>query len=164
MEFLSDAECDVNMKDEKTYGEPITRINISGGEPLAHPDLYKILKKCYSLTPNVYLYTNMVRNIIYNANVAYKRDGGYCRKVNVEANVLIVPGEEIYIPDNVDKVHLLKLTKSGRANPPIKPEITASHNFFDKSCEHDCEHCNNRVLQADEKIVPAPCKKEYGKT
>lgn len=45
------------------------RINISGGEPLAHPQFYKILQECYKRTKNVWVYTNAIRNIKYNAHV-----------------------------------------------------------------------------------------------
>ena len=138
----------------------IHRINISGGEPLSHPDIYNILKLCYSITENTWLYTNMIRNIIYNANVL-SRHRGYCPKIRVEANVLIYPGFEISIPHDVDKIHLLKFVPTGRYNKDIKNiPITASHNFFE-DCDHNCENCDNVLLQADGKVVPAPCKKDY---
>jgi len=131
----------------------IKKINISGGEPLAHPDFYKILMLCYSVTSNVRIYTNVVKQILFNSDIV--------KEVGVEANVCIIPGRKIYIPKNVNKVHLLKLVHNGRAKNLPKQEITVSHNFED-DCSHSCEDCKNILLQADGKIVESPCKKDYG--
>ena len=68
----------------------ITRINISGGEPLAHPDFYKILQTCYGFTNNVWVYTNALKQIIYNTDVI--------DEIEVHANVCLVPGEKVYLP------------------------------------------------------------------
>jgi hypothetical protein len=141
----------------------IDRINISGGEPLSHPDIYRILKLCYTITENVWLYTNMIRNIIYNAEVL-SRNRQTCPKIRVEANVLVLPGRKICIPDEVDKVHLLKYIRTGRYDDMMIRDvpISVSHNFFEE-CDHNCGKCENVLLQADGKVVPAPCKKDYGK-
>ena len=121
------------------------RINISGGEPLAHPKFYKILQMCKELTPDVWVYTNALSQIRYNTSVI--------EEVKVEANVCLVPGEDVYIPKNVDKVHLLQLIPQGRAKNIKSINVSLS------GC--DCNNCNHKVLQADGQIVEAPCKKKY---
>ena len=135
------------------HAHEITRINISGGEPLAHPAFFRILWYCKEITTNTWVYTNMLTNIIFNSHILE----GIC----VEANVCVVPGRKNYIPKNVDKVHLLKLVHHGRAKNLPKQEITVSHNF-ESDCSHNCEDCKNILLQADGKVVEAPCKKDYG--
>ncbi len=129
----------------------VTRINISGGEPLAHPDFYKILQTCYLITSNVYVYTNAIRQLIFNSDIV--------KEVSVEANVCIVPGRTAYIPEKVGKVHLLKLVHQGRAKKLPKTEIRVSSNF--ESCSGKCSECTHILLQADGQIVKAPCNKKY---
>lgn len=131
----------------------VTRINISGGEPLAHPDFYRILMLCYSITDDVRVYTNSIKHLLFNPDIV--------KEIGVEANVCVVAGREIYIPKNVDRVHLLKLVHHGRAKNLPKQEITVSYNF-EKDCEHSCDNCKNILLQADGKVVDSPCKKDYG--
>lgn len=121
------------------------RINISGGEPLAHPKFYDILQMCKQLTPDVWVYTNAISKIRYNTSVI--------EEVRVEANVCLTPGEDVYIPKNADKVHLLQLIPQGRANNMKNINVSLS------GC--DCSNCNHKVLQADAQIVEAPCKKKY---
>jgi len=141
------------IKEFLRHQSDIKRINVSGGEPLAHPDIYKILKFCYGITDNTWVYTNMIKNIIFNANVL--------NEVGVETNLLIVPGNIVCVPEHVDKIHLLKFVPTGRYPEYVEDiPITASHNFFE-DCGHDCTKCDNVLLQADGKIVSAPCKKEY---
>ncbi|KKL18490.1 hypothetical protein LCGC14_2474970, partial [marine sediment metagenome] len=89
------------------FKNEITRINISGGEPLSHPDFYEIFCLCKSYTKNVWVYTNAITQIIYNTDIV--------KEIKVEANVCLTPGREVYIPENADKVHLLQLVKQGRA-------------------------------------------------
>ncbi len=124
---------------------PIDRINISGGEPLAHPKFWEILQMCKELTSDVWVYTNALNQIRYNTAVI--------KEIQVEANICLTPGEDVYIPKNANKVHLLKLIPQGRASN-IKPiNVSLSGN--------DCKKCNHKVLQADGQIVEAPCKKKY---
>ena len=52
-----------------SHRDGVRRINIIGGEPLAHPDIYKILKMCREICSEVWVYTNMIDNILYNKNV-----------------------------------------------------------------------------------------------
>lgn len=128
----------------------ITRINISGGEPLAHPDFYKILQTCYGFTDNVWVYTNALKKIIYNVDVV--------DEIEVHANVCLVPGKRVYLPKNVDKVHLLKLIPQGRAEDMNAGNFQVSGNL--KGC-NACSDCEHVLLQADGKVMEAPCKKDY---
>jgi len=128
----------------------ITRINISGGEPLAHPDFYKILQTCYNFTDNVWVYTNALKKIIYNTDVV--------KEIEVHANVCLVPGKYVYLPKNVDQVHLLKLVKQGKAKDMDDGNFSVSGNL--KGCSA-CSQCDHILLQADGKVVKAPCKKDY---
>jgi len=128
----------------------IDRINISGGEPLAHPDFYKILQLCYTYTDDVWVYTNALKKIIYNTDVI--------EEIEVHANVCLVPGENVYLPKNVDKVHLLKLIPQGRAENMDAGNFHVSGNL--RGC-NACAECKHLLLQADGKIMEAPCKKDY---
>jgi len=120
-------------------------INISGGEPLSHPQFWDILQYCKSRTKNVWVYTNALNQIRYNTDVI--------QEIKVEANVCLVPGKNAYIPKNADKVHLLKLVPQGRAKNMNTANIKLSGD--------DCVNCNHKVLQANGIIVNAPCKKTY---
>ena len=129
----------------------ITRINISGGEPLSHPDFYEILCLCKSYTHNVWVYTNALPQIMYNTDIV--------KEIKVEANVCLVPGKEVYIPKNADKVHLLQLVKQGRAKNMEPANVVASGNIPKNEC--DCSCCDHIVFQANYKVVGPPCKKKY---
>ena len=132
--------------------QDIQRINISGGEPLSHPDFYQILRYCEKFTENVWVYTNALRQIKFNSDII--------KEIKIEANVCIITGRSSYIPKNVDKVNLLKLVHQGRAKQlPKNPQIHVSGNFV--TSEHTCESCNHALLQANGKIVDSPCKKDY---
>jgi len=129
----------------------IDRINISGGEPLSHPDFYQILCLCKRFTGEVWVYTNAFTHIMYNTDIV--------KEIKVEANVCITPGKDVYIPKDADKVHLLQLVEQGRAKG-IKPaKLHASGNIERSNC--DCSNCQHVLLQADKKVVKAPCKKDY---
>jgi len=132
----------------------ITRINVSGGEPVAHPQFYDILQLCYTYTEDVRIYTNMIRHILFNSDII--------DEVKTEANVCVVAGRTVFIPENVDTVHLLKLVHQGRAKNLPKTNIIVSNNFKG-DCNHNCQNCQNILLQADGKTVDSPCKKEYNK-
>jgi len=132
--------------------DSIHRINISGGEPLAHPDFYKILRYCQEKTDDVRVYTNALEHIIFNSDVI--------QGITLEANVCIVPGREIFIPEDVARVHLLKLVHQGRAEHLPRTFVTVSQNFNEK-ISRSCIHCNNILLQADGQVVRSPCKKKY---
>ncbi len=136
--------------------ESIGRINISGGEPLAHPKFYKILNYCKEITYNVWVYTNALDKIIYNTDVI--------QEIEVEANVCLVPNRDLYIPKNVQKTHLLQLIPQGRAKNMKAGRYHVSSNITmhaDVSHGHNCFTCKHAVLQANGKTVTAPCKKEY---
>jgi hypothetical protein len=128
----------------------VDRINISGGEPLSHPEFYKILLLCYSYTDNVWVYTNALRKIIYNSDII--------DEIEVHANVCLVPGKHVYLPKNVNQVHLLKLVKQGKAKDMDDGNFSVSGNL--RGC-NACGQCDHVLLQADGKIVDAPCKKDY---
>ena len=129
----------------------ITRINISGGEPLSHPDFYSILCLCQAYTRNVWVYTNAIPQIMYNTDIV--------KELKVEANVCLTPGKEVYIPKDADKVHLLQLVKQGRAKDMEPANISASGNISKNECV--CEDCDHIVFQANHRVVGPPCKKEY---
>lgn len=132
----------------------IKRINISGGEPLSHPRFYDVLNLCKKYTDNVWIYTNAITQIMYNTDIV--------EEIKVEANACLVPGRKVYIPKNADKVHLLQLVQQGRAKnmKPAKFHVSSNIEKAD-DCDHNCDNCQHILLQADGKIVPAPCKKEY---
>jgi molybdenum cofactor biosynthesis enzyme MoaA len=119
-------------------GKEPSRINISGGEPLSHPDFYEILTHCSSICEDVRVYTNAIKHIMFNADIL--------KRVTVSANVIL--------PD-VENIHLLKPKQSGR----LKEVFNNNSKITLSGC--DCNSCNHELLQADGKIVSAPCKKEY---
>lgn len=115
------------------------RINISGGEPLAHPEFYKILQLCKSKlteTGFVAVYTNELDCIMYNASLKYG--------VRVEANLPVLP--------DVNKVHILAVTPQGREAK--RPDIHYSCNW-----ETKCDNCSNTVLRPDGSVEKTPCTK-----
>lgn len=118
------------------YKKRFDRINISGGEPLAHPDFYKILAWCKHAAKDVVVYTNALTHIRYNANVI---DGIY-----LEANLTVL--------SNVKQVHILKRIQQGREK--TRPEVHFSRNFT-----ADCK-CDHKILLPDGSIGKAPCNKE----
>jgi len=127
----------------------IDRINISGGEPLSHPQFYEILRMCENVANEVWVYTNAIKNLAYNASVI---DG-----VNLVANVPLVPDVTIHMPKNNAKVHLLKFIPQGRGHNVQPLDISISRNMIDPK---HCDECEHVVLRADGIIVKAPCKKE----
>jgi len=130
--------------------EPDIRINISGGEPLSHPDFWAILQLCKEKSRDVWVYTNALEQIRYNTDIV--------KEIDCQANVCLVPGEYAYIPKKASKVHLLQLIPQGRAINCQPANISVSGNL--KDCQ-DCEGCDHIVYQADGQVVGAPCKKRY---
>lgn len=131
---------------------PTDRINISGGEPLAHPDFYRILKECYNRTFNVWVYTNALNQIKYNAHVLPKG-------IKTEANICLCDGcfeDPITIPKGT-KMNLLKFVSTGRGSniDPLDVHVSGNVNGHCLGCEHV-------LLQADGETTEAPCKKHYG--
>jgi hypothetical protein len=129
------------------------RINISGGEPLAHPQFWEILQLCKSLTPNVWVYTNALQQIKYNAQVL-------TQGIRVEANYCLYPGcfeRPTKILDGT-KINLLKFIPQGRGADLTVPEISVSRNLRGES---GCIACNHVLLQANARIVKSPCCKSY---
>ena len=118
-------------------GVPFDRIIISGGEPLAHPQFYQILKLCEEYSKDVVVYSNAIRHIVYNASVI---DGVY-----VEANLTVLP--------NVGKLHILKRVEQGREAK--RPEVKLSSNW-DGDCSKECEH----VVVRPDGSLGRPCLKK----
>ena len=116
-------------------GKHFDRINLSGGEPLAHPNFYAIHKYCEQHADDVTVYSNLIKHRIYNAQVI---DGVY-----LEADITVTP--------ETDRVHILRRVKQGRETN--RPEVKLSRNH----CE-DCS-CDHRVLRYDGKLVRTPCDK-----
>ncbi len=138
----------------RRYYNVVSRINISGGEPLAHPEFYRILKHCKQITDNVWVYTNALDKIIYNTDIV--------KEITVEANVCLVLGRSVYLPENVDKTHLLQLIPQGKAKGMASGNYHVSSNIARQNDHgHDCSTCKHLLLQANGKIVDAPCRKDY---
>ena len=111
------------------------RINISGGEPLAHPDFYNIYKMLETFAHDIVVYTNLWRHRRYNGQAI---DGVY-----LEADITVTP--------ETDKVHILRRVKQGKeAN---RPEVSLSRNHKD-----DCS-CDHRVVRPDGTVMMTPCNK-----
>lgn len=120
------------------------RINISGGEPLSHPDFYKIHKLCEKYSSNIWVYSNVIKNLIFNGNLL--------NEVRVESSVILLPGSKI---PKADKIHFLRPTPSGMLKDKDFPKMEAS--FSGEIC-NDSSHI---VLQADALLVPVHRKKNY---
>ena len=132
--------------------EGIERINISGGEPLFHPEIGKIIWACMKSCKEVRVYTNMLHHIQYNTD--------FVKDIKIDANVCMVAGKHAYLPKPTIKVktHLLKLIHQGKGKSLPEQYVEVSRNYCD---ETHCDDCGHILLQADGKIVTAPCKKEY---
>ena len=117
------------------------RINISGGEPLAHPNFYQILILCKrhvtDRTGIVAVYTNALECILYNANIL--------PGIRLEANLPVVPG--------VEKIHILKMIPQGYERQ--RPDIHYSKNWDHK----DCQNCGHNIVKPDGSIAQSPCNK-----
>lgn len=110
-------------------------INLSGGEPLAHPLLWPIIQYCQEHLSNhgeIWLYTNVISGIRYNA---YVRD-----RVKIVANVTI--------HQDTDEVHILKRIEQGREAERPKVHISGCN----------CAECHHVEISPDGEIGK-PCKK-----
>jgi hypothetical protein len=115
------------------------RVILSGGEPLAHPDFYKILTLCEARADDVVVYTNALKHLAYNARVI---DGVY-----VEA--------ALSVPEGTGKVRILKRVLQGRE--ATRPEVSLSRNWYGP-----CD-CKNVVVRPDGTMAPTPCRKDQEK-
>jgi molybdenum cofactor biosynthesis enzyme MoaA len=116
------------------------KINISGGEPVAHQGFYEFLLLAEShLNENgvVVVYSNAIQAIAYNATVL---PGGVRVICNLPVN------------DSVDEIHALRLIEQGRAKTG-GPRFHASGNF------RGCTGCDHRVVRPDGFVAASPCKK-----
>lgn len=119
--------------------EKYDRINLSGGEPLAHPNFFNIFMLCKEHADDVRVYSNLITHRLYNANVI---DGVY-----LEANLTI--------PSETDKIHILRRVKQGREL--YRPEVKLSRNF-----KMNC-NCDHNVIKPDGTITLTPCNKSNNK-
>lgn len=137
-EFLSLSIIMQTLEDEPSFDI----INISGGEPLAHPDFYRILELCKNnVKPRngrVWVYTNAIPGIMFNANVI--------PEVPVHAN--------LFTADNTEQIHILKPVNQGRQAD--RPKVSYSCNY-DGKCDADCGH---QITMPDGSVHSAPCRKE----
>lgn len=122
------------LKEGKAAGCGI--VHISGGEPLFHPSIGDILWRASELFgfENVWLHTNLVRNIATNFHVAPT-----------------VQFHAFGTPEGYDQIHIVKRVCQGRDK---RPEVSFSRNF-DEAC--DCDHY---VIRADGTRAKGPCRKE----
>lgn len=111
-------------------------IVLSGGEPLSHPQFYQIYRLCEQHTPDVVVYSNLIRHLAYNTNVI---DGVY-----LEASVTLTP--------ETRHLRVLKRVEQGRESK--RPQVTFSRNH-DGWCD-----CGHHVVKPDGAIVKSPCSKE----
>ncbi len=111
-------------------------VHISGGEPLFHASIGEILWKAAELFgfENVWLHTNLIRNIATNFHVAPT-----------------VQFHAFGTPEGYDQIHIVKRVCQGRDK---RPEVSFSRNF-----DEDCD-CDHYVIRADGTRVKGPCKKE----
>ena len=110
-------------------------INLSGGEPLAHPKIWSIIEICQKhLTQlgELWLYSNVFDGIRFNGHV---RD-----RVKVHMNIVVDP--------DIDQVHVLKAIEHGRQVK--RPKVSVSG--------HDCKNCNHAEIRPDGR-VEKPCNK-----
>lgn len=121
-------------------------INISGGEPISHPEFYKILEYCKTRARFVWVYSNAIEHLAYNTHVI--------KEVNIRANVCLTPSTEVYIPKGSFQVNLLKFVSQGRGKNIEEVKVHCSGNLL-----HKCETCNNPTLKSDGSIALSPCKK-----
>lgn len=131
-EFLS-----LEKVEQVLSGKTFDRINISGGEPLAHPQFWQILQISKKHADAVAVYTNALSWICYNATVLQSG-------VRVDANVPISEGTHT--------VRILKKVNQGRE--ATRPEVKFSHNW-----DGECHDCGHRVLRSDGVEVKSPCNK-----
>ncbi len=129
---------DIETIKEALKDKHFQHIILSGGEPLAHPDFYKIFNLCKKHTDDVVVYSNLITHRVYNPHAI---DGVY-----LEANLTVTP--------ETDKIHILRRVKQGKeAN---RPEVSLSRNHK----EDECQGCSHRVLRYDGKLVQTPCNKD----
>lgn len=110
-------------------------INLSGGEPLAHPQFYMIYELCKKSAKDVIVYSNLITHRRYNAQAI---DGVY-----LEADVTVTP--------ETDKIRILRRVKQGKEIN--RPEVKLSRNH-----KEDCS-CGHIVIRPSGKVGTTPCNK-----
>lgn len=111
-------------------------VHISGGEPLFHQNIGNILWEAGRIFgfENVWLHTNLVRNVATNFHVAPT-----------------VQFHAFGTPEGYDQIHIVKRICQGRDK---RPEVNFSRNF-----DEDCD-CDHYLIRADGTRVKGPCRKE----
>lgn len=127
----------IEIIEKALYDQTFERIHLSGGEPLAHPNFYQILRLCQEHTEDVVVHTNLLKHIIFNGNVI--------------DNIYIE--ENLSVSSDVDKVNILKRIEQGKERK--RPEVHFSGNWT-----HECNDCDQPIIRADGVMVKSPCKKD----
>jgi molybdenum cofactor biosynthesis enzyme MoaA len=125
------------------------RINISGGEPLSHPDLWKILVLANKLAKTVHINTNAIEYLDVNCSIV--------KHIKVTANLCTAPNTIVNIPLIEGELHILDFIPQGRGKNIIPIKTVCSSNI---SNPENCKTCHNLVLKADGTIAKSPCKKD----
>jgi len=110
------------------------RINISGGEPLAHPNFYTLYNMISKYTDDVVVYSNLIIHRRYNAHAI---DGVY-----LEAAITVT--------NETDKVTVLRRVKQGKEAE--RPEVQRNCNDIECPCRHT-------VIRPDGTVGSTPCNK-----
>jgi len=124
-----------NIIKKELDGKRFEHIVLSGGEPLAHPDFYKIFKLCEKHTDDVVVYSNLIKHRVYNLHVI---DGVY-----LEAKITPTP--------ETRKIGVLKRITQGRES--TRPEV-----HFSRNHDGDCD-CGHMVIIPNGDKVKSPCRK-----
>ena len=133
---------DIERAEEVILDTDAQIIHLSGGEPLAHPHFWTILRLAQARVGgrNVRVMSNAIQWLSYNASVL---DG-----VRVEVNLTAESG--------LDQVNVLRRVDQGREHE--QPVVKFSRNHGD-ACPGDCGH---RVVRPDGTIANTPCRKDKG--
>lgn len=115
-------------------------IHLSGGEPLAHPQFWTILRLAQARVGgrNVRVMSNAIQWLAYNAAAI--------SGVRIEANFTPEPG--------LDQINVLQRVEQGRERE--QPAVKFSRNHGD-ACPGDCGH---RVVRPDGTVSSTPCRKD----
>lgn len=115
-------------------------INISGGEPMSHPDFYEILEYSKEIVGKfrVEVYSNAIPNLSYNSWVLPFMT--ICKYVLNE--------------DSLDEIRNVRLVSHGRMDK--FPRVNFSGNIKDS-----CSGCDHKVLRPNGKIDESPCSKHH---
>jgi len=126
------------------------RIDLSGGEPLSHPDIWKILNLCHKIAKKVRLYSNAIDEWAFNTTII--------KNAKFIANVPLAPNVDIHIPSPEDlEIHVLKFIPQGRGKKLQPLNIHFSSNITNPE---KCNSCTNITLKGDGTVAKSPCRKD----